>query len=108
MTSQQVREYLQRVTYKPGWRMTVEPWRDTYGSGLFHEPQLKVQFTFNAECAVTGKTDNQVSGVQLIEPAFIESEHQLNRLMLDFILRIERHEAQEFFKVDGVAPFYPH
>lgn len=32
----------------------------------------------------------------------------LIRWVFDFILDIERHEAAEFFSVEGVRPFFPH
>jgi hypothetical protein len=99
MTRGEVTAFLRRVTYKPGWVL------DTRHVG---EGQLCLQWTFLAPCAVTGEPSTQLTGMQLVEPAFFDNEKAVERFVRHQLRNIELHELDEFFKVDGIAPYYPH
>lgn len=44
----------------------------------------------------------------MIVPAASYDERSWRRWLFDQVLRVETHEAMEFFKIDGVRPYAPH
>lgn len=89
-----------RVTYKPNWRIWLEEIDRGQGCG-----------GLTLMIAATVKNSNADGDVDILHlmpviPAAYDEE-TWTRWVLDQILLVERHEALEFFKVDGEAPFFP-
>ncbi len=94
-----------RVTYKPGWTIRLQDIeRDREhlagGAGL----------TLIVDLAKQDSTDpaNTVGLTHFfaVPPAEYDRE-TWERWVLDCLLLMEQHEACEFFKVDGWAPYFP-
>jgi hypothetical protein len=98
------RAALSRITYKPGWRLVVEPY---FVVGR-HEGAYTVRWEFNAPCAVTGKPDIQVCSMHILDPFYIADEQALFNRILHTVRQCEEHETLEFFKVDGAPLYDPH
>jgi hypothetical protein len=99
-----VRELLRRFTYKPGWRFKI--------AGDYEDPPRPpgpgaIQVTFQAPDAYHPKRVVPIISVIAI-PDQPEDEDRLARWLFDRILDIERHEAGEWFVIDGRRPFDPH
>jgi hypothetical protein len=101
VTEAQLRAYIERITYKPGWRIRVDPWH-------MDGHQLLLTLEWDAPCAVTGRPKLQVSARHILDPLLCDSERSVLTQVLWAIKRAEEHETLEFLKVDGVAPFDPH
>ncbi len=98
-------DVVSRVTYKPGWSIRLaeiarEREHLAGGAGL----TLIVNFA-----AQSSTRPDQVAGLEhffAVPPA--EYDRQTwERWVLDCLLAMEQHEACEFFKVDGWAPYFP-
>lgn len=99
-------EVLERVTYKPEWFFTLYDGEREYehlagGSGL-------------TLCISTMQPDSRNPGGErvglahyFVVPPAAYSAETWERWLLECIIQIEAHEAMEFFKVDGFAPFFP-
>lgn len=90
-----------RTTYKPGWTLELRELDREQGSqGL----TLCISATV-PDSLHPGQT---VSFLHLmpVMPAAYDAE-TWTRWLLDQLLLVEQHEALEFFKVDGNAPFFP-
>lgn len=99
-TSSDLVKYIRRITYKPGWTIEAE---------YLSQDQVVVRLSFRAPCAVTGRTDEiQLGSRNVIDVRMIDNERSLMNYILRLIKAAEEHETLEFFKVDGVAPYYPH
>lgn len=99
MTPAAIAAYIQRITYKPGWRLCAEPW---------HWDQVRLLIKWEAPCAFTGQPCVQVSASHIIDLLCIRDERDVLTQVLWAIKRAEEHETLEFLKLDGVAPFDPH
>jgi hypothetical protein len=88
-----VRAILQSFTYKPGWKFSV----------------MEGHLVINFKAVDTDNTENliPISFVQGI-PTLVRDDYPWDRWLLDMIMEVERHEAQEFFKINGVKVFDPH
>lgn len=84
---------LERFTYKPSWTFTI------------CEGRLFIR-------ALAPDTDDHTKIIpinfQTSIPRFRTPDYPWDRWLLDQILNVERHEAEEFFKIDGVKVFDPH
>lgn len=84
---------LEHFTYKPKWRFSL------VREGLLIS-------------IIAPNTDNpeQMIEVNLSRgiPSFVHPDFPWEHWLLDQIMEIERHEAQEFFKIDGIKVFDPH
>lgn len=94
---------LSRITYKPGWTLKVEPDLFTEVEGI-----LTIEF-------VTEDTyhPGRMSRIMMREtiPYYIltpRDEKKFTRYILDTLIKAEKHEAREWFKVDGVIFDNPH
>lgn len=86
-----MREFIERVSYKD-WKFEVRG--------------LSLVITIRCECSETGLPRTLAH----IFDARVHGEfgdRELRRMVFERIAQIERHEAMEFFKVDGEAPFFP-
>ena len=89
------------LTYRPGWSFRLENVDRGQGSaGL------------TLEIFVRGPDTNDVNRTisvvhYMIVPAASYNEQSWRRWLFEQILLVERHEAMEFFRIDGVQPFAP-
>jgi hypothetical protein len=106
VTSQEARgerakALLARVTYKEGWRLGIQP---SPAHGTERALYLTAEFTDSYrqdEVSCFGRCVPIPSGLE-------EDEDGFYRFVLQLILVQELHEAQEWFRVDGVPRFNPH
>lgn len=97
LTTEQIRAHLGRLTYKPGWSFEV---RDAAWEGPFVRILVEVEDSYSP-----GATT--ILGINSFIPA-VTSPEALEHWLLQRIIRIESHEAREFFKRDGQVVFDPH
>lgn len=97
LTTKEIKDWLQRVTYKPGWKFKA------YDGDW--EGQHIVITTVVPDSYNPGQ--NVVLDVHSMLPP-IPSVDYLNRWLTWRLGRIEIHEMREFFKVDGQIVFDPH
>lgn len=88
-----LRNILRQFTYKPGWTFNI---RDDMLAIRLLAPD-----TDNVENIIS--VNNEV-----VIPRFVDERFPWDRWLLDQIMNVERHEAQEFFKINGVKVFDPH
>lgn len=96
------------VVYKPGWRITVEN-PNSFTSTL----QVRVDYpaqNSNREEAVNGYPTS--IDISASFPVYIgySTPEQLITAVFSALIKIETHEAREFFRVRPTydAPFHPH
>lgn len=99
---------LKHVTYKPGWRLSVM-------HNLFVESQPFGGVPMSVNVRIDIQTENSARPGSMIQLTSIRpvdvcvyTIEELQAGLFDAVIRMERHEASEFFRVDGVAPFWPH
>lgn len=84
---------LQTFTYKPDWAFTII------------EEGLLIRL-------IAVDTDNHRNRIPITFsigiPSFVRPDFPWDRWLLDQIMEVEKHEAREFFKVNGVKVFDPH
>lgn len=91
---------LKRFTYKPGYTFELV-------EGMFESCVLLCRYTPIDSIDPEGRRiPLRVSNA--VHPSTIYDEHDFLAFMRDICNRIERHETDEWIKLDGVAPFYPH
>lgn len=95
-------ELVDRLTYKPGWKFTLIKRYDEDGSGGLTLVILSV-----TPDSYDVKKTSRVNHPFLVPPASYNERNWL-AWIFDCIVKVETHEAGEFFKVDGVRPFAPH
>lgn len=97
LTTEQIRAEMARVSYRPGWQMTVEE----YG---FEDPWVRivcdVPDAYQPGAIIT-------LGIESPLPPMVDAT-ALHRWMVWRLARIEEHEAREFYRVDGSIVFDPH
>jgi hypothetical protein len=93
-------DLVDRVTYKPGWTFELREISRGQGcEGLTLMIGATVQNSF-------GGDDISVLHLMPVPPAAYD-EATWKRWVLDQILLVEKHEALEFYRVDGDQPFFP-
>lgn len=92
---------VERVRYKPDWYLTLND--ITRGQG-----SLGLTLIINVHTTDTYHQDRKirVSHYMPVPPAAYD-ERSWRRWLFDQILLVERHEACEFFQVDGDRPYAP-
>lgn len=88
-----LRAILAKFTYKPGWRFYVE-------KGMLRVDAMVVDAYDHNKMTPLG----YLHGI----PSHVREDFPWERWLLDQIIEIERHEAMEFFEIDGVKVFDPH
>jgi len=96
LSSADIREHLARVSYKPGWRFEAH---DTEFEGPFVRILVDVPDSYNPGEATTLGINSIVA---------VNDTDELDRWLINRIIRIESHEAREFYKRDGKIIFDPH
>jgi hypothetical protein len=90
---------LARVTYKPGWRLEIRP-----------SPAQGVQKALYVVAEIANswrpEEDGYFGRSAPIPPSLDKAAFY--RFVFEEVLEMERHEAREWFRVDGVPPFDPH
>ena len=89
------------LTYKPGWKFELQDVDRGQGcSGTTLMISATVPDSWNP--------DESVGFLHLMPvPAAAYNRESWQRWLLRQVLDVETHEALEFFKVDGDAPFFP-
>lgn len=95
-----LREIVPTIAYKPGWTFELEDVDRGQGCGGL---TLMIGATVPNSVA-----DGTVGILHLmpVPPAAYDRETWV-RWILDQILLVEKHEAMEFYRVGGEAPFFP-
>jgi hypothetical protein len=100
MTEYEVRELLKRFTYKPGWKFEPTTYFSTNPGEMTMAIRYEAEDAFNpGRQIIVGTRKRFVAPV---------NEQMFWANMLSMIESVERHEAREWFKVDGQMPFNPH
>ena len=99
-------EVIGRATYKPGWHFRL------YNGERPHEHLAGgtgLTFVIVIPNIMNSTDHTQQVGLShyFIPPAAAWASEQWERWVLECIMQVECHEAMEFFKVDGWAPFFP-
>jgi hypothetical protein len=102
-----VRALLRRFTYKPGWTFTLMSDHTSSFSSWSGPDAIRV--VFNAPDAYHPERVTEVGAVISVPYALADADDDmLCAWLFEQVLAIERHEAGEFFAVDGRRPFDPH
>lgn len=107
---------VKHLSYKPGWRFELE-------DGLTPRSRLEppewagrwwLRVLVDCTDSLTGRPTTIIHRIAvphiLLEGTYrdgLKAEKVLRRWLLDAVIGIERHEACEFFTVDGAKPFFP-
>lgn len=93
-----------RLEYRPGWRFALEDIPRGQGSaGLTLAIYSLGYDTYHPE---NGETYRVVHYFPVPPAAF--DERSWRRWLLERLLEVEKHEACEFFQIDGERPYAPH
>jgi hypothetical protein len=97
MTFEEMREVVSRVTYRPGWRLSLELDR-------FEGPVLVVEATEPDSSDARKTIDLRI--ITFIPP--VDDEHAFMEWLLYRFCRIETHEAREWLRLDDERWVNPH
>ena len=89
-------EFVASLTYKPGWQFKLA------GPGS----RYLCVFALTVDSQRPGR--DRLTQHQFEFPDPLPDYRELARWVLDRLLLVEQHEACEFLRLDGFAPFYPH
>lgn len=97
LTIQQIEDELKKITYRNGWKFFVY-------QGAWEGQHMRIEATVpdSVELGqdVSLKIETPIPPYNTIEDFHLWLMYRL--------IRIETHEAREWFKVDGIPVFYPH
>jgi hypothetical protein len=93
-------EVVQQTTYRPGWRVSLNHDRDTDVLTL-----EIVSLGYDTHHVDRGETYRVIH--PFIVPPATYNRESWTRWLLDCFVKVETHEACEFFRVDGKLPFPP-
>ncbi len=98
LTKQQIADELTRVTYRPGWALSVY-------TDVHQGPTLRiiatVQDGYNPDATIDLGIDARI-------PDIITTPDLFHRWLLWRLLEVEAHECREYFRVDGHLYRDPH
>lgn len=95
-------DLVSRASYRPGWQLALEDIDRGQGSkGLTLAVYGRFPDTYNPE-----RTLHVVHYFPVPPAAFNETSWR--RWIFERLLEVERHEAAEFFQIDGSRPYAPH
>lgn len=104
MSIEAFRALVARISYKPNWRLTV--WGD---SPCAETVLLRIAFRApDSTGAVPGLTERALKHAIPTRRLALWSDAEALRFIFQQILELERHEAREWFKLDGKPVDYPH
>lgn len=93
---------VQRLTYRRGWRFSLVDMDRGQGSG-------GLTFVATGLYPDTYDPDTEIRVRHLFPvPPAAYDERSWRRWIFERLLEVERHEAAEFFAVDGSRPYAPH
>jgi hypothetical protein len=101
MNQDEVVAFLHTVSYKPGDRYKLEVTPDDNGSVAF------TLHTYTPDALRVGHPTTHVPVTYRLWPPF-EAGVVSSLLRQHVFHRFECHEADEWFMIDGKAPFHPH
>lgn len=97
-------ELVSKLTYRPGWTFTLEDIDRGQGcQGLTLDIVTKGYDAYHPERGENYRVHHYME----VPPASY-NRISWQRWLLDQILLVERHEACEFFTIDGEKPYAPH
>lgn len=94
-----------RTTYKPGWTIRLS-YMQRWGEHLAGGEGLTLSVRLESEDSTTPGQTTRLHHLFAVPPAAYNRE-TWERWVLDCIIQVETHEALEWFKVDGQAPYFP-
>lgn len=100
-----LQDVVSRATYKPGWAISLEH-MGRGGEHLAGGEGLTLRVRFSCEDSTRPGASTQLDHLFAVPPASYNRE-TWERFVLNCLILVETHEAMEFFKVDGRAPFFP-
>lgn len=100
-----LQDVVSRIAYKPGWTITLEYMRRE-GEHLAGSEGLTLRVRFAAEDSTKPGVMAYLDHLFAVPPAAYSRE-TWERWVFDCLVQMETHEAMEYFKVDGQAPFFP-
>lgn len=100
-----LKDVVERATYKPGWRISLQEMERT-GEHLAGGEGLTLRIQFSSEDSTRPGQATQLDHLFAVPPASYNRE-TWERWVLDCLIQMETHEAMEFFKIEGRAPFFP-
>lgn len=102
MTNERVSNLIRRVTYKPGWSFSVK-----YAATSWDYGQLVI--TAQVRDSRGSQREITIQHQCIIPESMIElDEAYLLRWLQSCIMEVERHEMQEFLRLDGLLVDDPH
>lgn len=97
-------ELVMKLQYRPGWVFQLKEMDRGQGSvGLTLLITIRGYDSYNVEAG----ENNRVNHLMPVPPAAY-NQRSWRRWLFEQILLVERHEAAEFFVVDGDRPYAPH
>lgn len=107
-TTDDVVDFINRVSYKPGWTITATPDRLAELFGVHAVEITTHRRELDSSKPETGELVDVYGGAYLnLGPDGVD-ENTLAALVLWGLIGDEAHEAREFFRVEGKSPFHPH
>lgn len=98
-------DVVSRITYKPGWVITLGH-MCRQGEHLAGGEGLTLRVQFSCEDSTRPGESTSLDHLFAVPPAAY-NRATWERWVLDCLVQMETHEAMEWFKVDGQAPFFP-
>lgn len=95
---------VQRLAYRPGWAFALKDL--DRGQGSRGMTFVVTTVGYNSYHPDRGET-YRVHHYFPVPPAAYD-ERSWRRWLLDKLMEVERHEACEFFQIDGERPYAPH
>lgn len=100
MTPDELRRFLSRITYKPGYRLNLEIDGITF--------LIRLVLVTAPLRDVQGGADITLRYSQTYDPNLFLDEYMARRIVGEFLLGWEIHERDEWFKLDGKQVRNPH
>lgn len=97
-------DLVERLTYRPGWTFRLD--NIDRGQGSFGLTLDIITCGYDSYHPERGAT-YRVHHYMPVPPAAYD-ERSWRRWLLEQLLLVERHEACEFFAIDGKRPYAPH
>ena len=103
-------ELINGLVYKPGWKVSATDHTNRFEGSIILRVDYPAQSTDRVEAREGYPTDITTYAQEPIVVAECGDETALFRCVIDVILKIEEHEAREYFRVEPTfwAPFHPH
>jgi hypothetical protein len=107
-----IRTLLERVRYRPGWRIQLASWDDLPPDvAIRTDMRLALRFTLRTRDTYHPERDIVISHLRPVAVSLVAymTDERLVRWLFEEVMAVERHEAGEWFVLDGSRrPFDPH